>query len=149
MTDEDAPVHVYQAYIKAPADRVWQAIVDGDVTVDYFYRTRVDSTWEQGAPIRYTMPDGSLAADGVIVAVDPGRRVELTFVPRWDPDLTAEGGAREAWIVEPDTDRITKLTVEVYDLEPDSKTLTDFVEGFPNIISGMKTLLETGAPLRA
>ena len=147
VPQNDRPVHRYQAIIKASPDDVWHAIVDGDQTVQYFYATRVASTWEVGAPVTYALPYGSLAADGEILAIDPGRRVELTFQARWDPELLADGPAREVWLVEP-ADGVTKLTVEVYDLAPDSKTLGNFVDGLPEIISGMKTLLETGAPLR-
>ena len=148
MTTSDRPVHRYQVLIKAPPDEVWRAIVDGDQTVQYFYHTRVESTWEVGAPITYSLPDGTLAADGEVLAMEPGRRVEMTFQARWDPDLLADGPAREIWTVEP-ADHVTKLTVEIYDLDPESRTLRDFIEGLPEIVSGMKTLLETGAPLRA
>lgn len=148
MAENDRPVHRYQALIKASPKQVWQAIVDGDQTVRYFYQTRVSSTWELGAPVTYTLPDGTLAADGEIITIDPGRRVEYTFQARWDPDLLVDGPAREAWIVEPD-DSLTKLTVEVFDLAPDSKTLADFIDGLPEIISGMKTLLETGTTMRS
>ena len=55
--------HVYSVYIKATADRIWRAITDGDETVRYYYGTRVDSSWEVGAPITYTYPDGSVAAN--------------------------------------------------------------------------------------
>ena len=60
------PVHVYQAFIDAPTEEVWKAIVEGDVTVDYFYGTRVESTWEPGAEGVYTYPDGSRAAEGEV-----------------------------------------------------------------------------------
>lgn len=147
MSQEERPVHRYQVVVKASPEEVWLAIVDGDQTSQYFFNTRVSSTWEVGAPVTYTLPDGTVAADGEILAIDPGRRVDYTFQARWDPELAADGPAREAWIVEP-ADGVTKLTVEVYDLAPDSKTLGDFIEGLPEILSGMKTLLETGAPMR-
>lgn len=140
------PVHVYQAFIKAAPPEVWRAITDGDMTLKYFYGTRVESDWEPNAKIRYTAPDGTLVADGEILSIEPGLRVEMTFIPHWDAELEAEGGAREVWIVE-DAEGATKLTVELYDIALDSKTYTDFVNGFPYIVSGMKTLLETGAPL--
>lgn len=147
MSKTDQPGFHYQALIKASPDQVWSAIVDGDQTVQYFFATRVSSSWEVGAPVLYSLPDGSVAADGTILSIDPGRRVEFTFQARWDPELAADGAAREIWIVE-SADGITKLTVEVYDLDAGSRTLIDFIEGFPEIISGMKTLLETGSPLR-
>ena len=74
-------------------------------------------------------------------AIDPGRRVEFTFQARWDPDLAKDGAAREVWIVEPQ-DEFTEMKVEIYDLAPGSKTVVDFTEGFSELISGMKTVLE-------
>lgn len=140
------PVHVYTAFIDAPTDTVWAAIVDGDTTLKYFYGTRVESTWEPGAEVLYRYPDGTKASEGEVIAIDPGRRLEMTFLPLWDPELTAEGPAREVWLVE-DAGGVTKLTVETYDVPEGGRIHTDFAGGFPFIISGLKTLLETGKPL--
>ena len=96
----------------------------------------------------YTYPDGSTAADGKVIAIEPGEMVEMTFHARWDPELEAEGPAREIWRVSA-AGSLSQLTVELYDVAPDSKTLDDFANGFPFIVSGLKTLLETGAPLPA
>jgi DNA-binding transcriptional ArsR family regulator/uncharacterized protein YndB with AHSA1/START domain len=142
------PVHVYQAFIDAPAEKVWNAIVDGDVTVQYFYGTRVESEWEPGSKIVYTYPDGSLAADGEILSIRQGAMVEMTFHARWDPELEAEGPVREIWLVE-EEGTLTKLSVEMHDIAPDSRTVTDFSGGLVYIVSGMKTLLETGSPIAA
>ena len=82
--------HVYSVFIKAAPDRVWRAITEGDETVRYYYGTRVASDW-MGAPLTYAYPDGSLAADGTVVEVEPGRRIVMSFHPRWDPEMEAEG----------------------------------------------------------
>jgi DNA-binding transcriptional ArsR family regulator/uncharacterized protein YndB with AHSA1/START domain len=140
------PTHIYQTYIKCEPEQAWNAIVDGDFTVNYFYGTRVESDWEPGAAITYTYPDGSVAADGEVIAIDHGKRVEMTFLARWDPELEAEGPAHMAWIVETDSG-LTRVTVEYYDLDPSSKRLQDFAAGLPYIVGGMKTLLETGKPI--
>jgi DNA-binding transcriptional ArsR family regulator/uncharacterized protein YndB with AHSA1/START domain len=140
------PTHIYQTYIKCEPEQAWNAIVDGDLTVNYFYGTRVASDWEPGSTISYTYPDGSVAADGEVIAIDHGKRVEMTFLARWDPELEAEGPAHMAWIVETDAG-LTRVTVEYYDLDPSSKRLQDFAVGLPYIVGGMKTLLETGKPI--
>ncbi len=140
------PVHVYRSYIRAPLDDVWNAIVDGDQTVRYFYGTRVKSGWDPGSDIRYEAPDGSVVADGEVLAIDAPHKLEMTFHARWDAELEAEGPVREVWLLE-DADGLVKLTVELYDAAPGSKTLTDFTQGFPYIIAGLKTLLETGQPM--
>lgn len=141
------PVHVYTVFIDAPPDAVWAAIVDGDTTVKYFYGTRVESAWEVGAEVVYRYPDGRRAAEGEVIAIEPGRRLEITFLPLWDPELTAEGAAREVWLVE-DAGGATRLTVETYDVPEGGRIHTDVAGGFPLIVSGLKTLLETGKSLQ-
>jgi uncharacterized protein YndB with AHSA1/START domain len=140
------PTHVYKMYIAAPVEEVWKAITDGDVTVQYFYGTRVASGWSPGDEIVYTYPDGTVAADGEVLACDPPHRVEMLFHARWDPEIEAEGPVREVWQVE-DADGASLLSVEMWDIAPDSKTLREFSGGLAYILSGMKTLLETGKPL--
>jgi DNA-binding transcriptional ArsR family regulator/uncharacterized protein YndB with AHSA1/START domain len=141
-----APDHVYQAYIRCTPEAAWQAITDGDQTIHYYYGTRVESGWTPGGPIKYTRPDGAVAADGEVIAVEPNHRLELTFHPRWDPELDAEGPVRTVWLIE-ESEGLTQVTVEYYDLAPGSRQHTDFVGGIPYILSGMKTLLETGEPM--
>ncbi|MDH3606509.1 MAG: SRPBCC domain-containing protein [Acidimicrobiia bacterium] len=140
------PVYVYQAYIAAEPKKVWKAITDPDYTVRYFYGTRVESDWTAGSSLRYLGADGSVVADGEVIAVDPPHRLEYTFTPRWDPDLEAEGAAREVWLVE-DANGASLLTVEMYDVPVDSKIFADFSSGFPYIVSGLKSVLETGQSL--
>ena len=139
------PSHVYQTYIRCEPASAWDAIVNGDQTVQYYYGTRVESDFTEAAPIRYLSPDGSVVADGVIIAVDEPRRLELMFHARWDQELSEEGPVRMVWLVD-EANGLTTLTVES-DMDPESKTYGNFSEGIPYIVAGMKTLLETGEPL--
>ena len=141
-----APTHVYTAYIDGSVSDVWRAITDGDQTVKYFYGTRVESSWEPGSAITYLGEDGSVVADGEIISYEHESRLEMAFHARWDPELEAEGPVREAWIVT-DADGMTMLSVEMHDVDPASKTYSEFSGGFPFIVSGLKTLVETGAPM--
>lgn len=143
----DQPVHIYQVFIGAAQEVVWEAIVDGDQTVQYFYGTRVESEWTPGAPLRYLDSKGNVVADGKIIDIDAPNKVTMEFVARWDPELEAEGPAVESWIVEPAGESACKLTIELYGVSRDSKTYHDFTNGFPFIVSGLKTLVETGKPL--
>jgi uncharacterized protein YndB with AHSA1/START domain len=142
--------HVYAIDIKAPPERVWRAITDGDDTLRYYYGTRVRSTWEVGAPISYDYDDGSpAAADGIVLEVEPGRRVVMAFTPRWDPEIAAEGPIRMTWEVEAGVDGgPTRLTVTSA-LVPGSRADAEFRGGIVHIVSGLKTFLETGVPLVA
>lgn len=145
-TMTDAPTHVYETYIAASAKEVWEAIVDGDKTAQYYYGTRVDSTWEIGSPITYYGQDGSVVADGEILAYVEQELLELTFHARWDPEIEAEGPCRMVWRVA-ETGGTTKLTSEAWDIEPGSRTDRDFAGGMSYIVSGLKTLVETGRSL--
>lgn len=140
------PDYEYQAYVRCGTDAAWRAIVDGDQTVEYFYGTRVESSWAPGDPLRYLSPTGEVVADGRVIAIEPGERLEMTFHPRWDPVLDQAGSVREVWSLE-EVEGVTRVTVACYDLDAAGPAYAHFAEGVPLIVSGMKTLLETGEPL--
>lgn len=139
------PTMFHTVFVNCRPEDAWRAITDGDMTVQYFYGTKVESTWEADAAIRYLGPDGEVVADGVVIAIDAPHRLEMSFHPRWNPDLDAEGPVREVWTVET-ADDATKVSVETWDVDSDSKTYAEFIEGFPYILSAMKTVLESGEP---
>ncbi|HET9521713.1 MAG TPA: SRPBCC domain-containing protein [Candidatus Limnocylindrales bacterium] len=140
-----APDHVYSVFIKAAPDRVWRAITDGVETEQYYYGTRVDSDWSPGGRIVYGYPDGSVAADGEVIEIEPGRRVTMTFHAHWDPEIEREGPVRMAWEIEPAGEGVSKLTVTTSGMG--EKTAASFTGGMVHIVSGLKTYLETGAPM--
>ncbi len=133
--------HVYSIYINAPPERIWRAITDGDDTIRYYFGTRVVSDWAPGSHIRYDYPDGTVAADGDVIAVDPPRRLEMTFNARWDPELEAEGPVRQVWELEP-AESATKLTVTTFGLKSGSRIAEEFSGGMVFIVSGLKSHVE-------
>jgi len=141
-----APDHVYTVYIQADAARVWRAITEGDETVRYYYGTRVASEWTPGAAVVYTYPDGSVAADGEVLEYDAPSRLVMTFHAHWDPELEAEGPVKMIWALEPQG-AMTKLVVTTTGLRAGSRIEGDFSGGISFIVSGLKTLIETGEPL--
>jgi uncharacterized protein YndB with AHSA1/START domain len=141
-----SPDHVYSVFIKAAPDRVWRAITDGVETEQYYYGTRVNSNWAKGSRIVYEYPDGKVAADGEVLDIDPGRLLMMTFQHRWDPDDTS-GPVTMTWQLEPTDDGGTKLMVTTAGLVAGTKMAVEFSEGIVYIVSGLKTLVETGAPM--
>ena len=145
------PTHVYETYIRCRPKEVWEALIDGDQTVRYYYGTRVESDWSPGAAVRYLGADGQVVADGEIVVAEEPERLEMRFHPRWDPVLEGEGPVHMVWAI----DQVDgphspcRVRVEYHDLDPDSQTFRDFNQGLPFIVAGLKTLLETGQPLAA
>ena len=142
--------HVYSVFIKASPERVWRAITDGDDSARYYFGTRVASSWEPGAPISYAYPDGSAAADGEVLEIEPGRSITMSFHPRWSPEIAAEGPVRMTWTIElgDDPGAPTRLVVTTA-IVPGSRIEAEFISGIELIVSGLKTLLETGQPLAA
>jgi DNA-binding transcriptional ArsR family regulator/uncharacterized protein YndB with AHSA1/START domain len=139
-----APDHVYSVLIRATPERIWQAITDGVETERYYYSTRVDSDWARGGRVVYSYADGSVAADGEVIDIDPGRFVTLTFHARWSPEIEAEGPVRMTWQVEPAGPDVSKLTVTTSGLREGGAAARDFAGGIVYIVSGLKTLVETG-----
>ncbi|MEO8274331.1 MAG: SRPBCC domain-containing protein, partial [Chloroflexota bacterium] len=112
-------------------------------TEQYYYGTRVKSDWKVGSRVSYDNPDGTVAADGEVLACEPPKRLEMTFLARWDPEVEAEGAIRHLWVLEPE-DGATKLTVTSSGLKKGSKNAENFGSGIIWIVSGLKTFVEGG-----
>src|SRR5690606_30925214 len=82
--------HVYETFVKATPERVWQAITDPEYTRRYFHATAVTSTFEPGSPVRYVMADGSDAVEGVIEEIEANRRLVMTWHVLYDAALAEE-----------------------------------------------------------
>lgn len=145
------PVHVHEIHIQCRPEDVWRALTEGDQTIQYFFGTRVESIWAVGAAIRYVYDGGpmhgDLAADGTVLAIEEPRLLDTTFHPRWDPESEAEGPCRTLWLIEPEAENVTRVRVEYYDIDPAGPQMDQFRAGIVAILSGLKTLLETGQPL--
>lgn len=138
---------VYQIYIRTTPERLWEAITDPAMTRQYFYETTVESTWRSGAPLNRRGPDGSLKLEGEVLEIDPPRRLVHTFISSYDNPEERDPPSRVTWEIEPlgETCRLT-LTHEHYAGE--TETYKGTLTGWNPVLSGLKTLLETGTPLR-
>ena len=148
-TPMDTFDHVYSVFIKASPDRVWRAITDGDETVRYYFGTRVASDWTAGVAADAT-PTRTARSPPTARSSrsSPAGASSMSFHPRWDPEIEAEGPVRMTWEIEPTDDGGSKLTVTSA-LTPGSKSAEEFAGGIVLIVSGLKTFIETGEPLVA
>jgi uncharacterized protein YndB with AHSA1/START domain len=143
-----APSHVFQIFIRATPEQIWEGITRPEYTSRYFYGSRVETTGETGAPIRHYGPDGAtLWGDNSIIEADRPRRLVHTWRALYDQELAAEPASRITWELEPQPGGVTKVTVVHDRLEESPKTSAHVSGGWMFIISGLKTLLETGEPL--
>lgn len=141
-----APRHVYQTFIKATAEEVWQAITDPAFTRRYFHRTAFEASLEPGSGFRYVLPDGREAVDGTIEVAEPPRRLVMTWHVLYDVDCAAEPPSRVEWLLTPG-DGVTRVTLVHGDLGQSPHTWESVRDGWVWVLDGMKTLLETGEPL--
>jgi uncharacterized protein YndB with AHSA1/START domain/DNA-binding transcriptional ArsR family regulator len=143
-----APKQVYQIFIRATPQQVWDAITKPEFTAQYFYGSRVETTGESGTPIRHHSSDGaSLWGDDMVIESEPPRRLVHTWRALYDPELAAEPPSRVSWEIEPQPHGVTKLTVIHDELEQAPKTAAHVAGGWMFILSGLKTVLETGSAL--
>jgi uncharacterized protein YndB with AHSA1/START domain/DNA-binding transcriptional ArsR family regulator len=140
------PSLVSQIYIRATPEQVWRAITESEFTLRYYYASSVESTWQPGAPYRYLI-DGNEAIVGTVIEADPPHRLVQTFDARWDDEVTPDPPSRLTWELEEVGPGITKVTTIHDGADNRTKTLEQAAGGMPFILSALKTLLETDAPL--
>jgi uncharacterized protein YndB with AHSA1/START domain len=141
-----APKHVFEIYIRTSPEKLWAALTDGELTTKYFFGTRARSSWKPGAELSYTDAKGTLMVDGKVVEVDPPRRLVQTWRAAYSPETAKERPSRVTWTIEP-LGPLCKLTVLHDDFDGETATWKSTGAGWPLVVSGLKTLLETGEPM--
>ena len=143
----DKPEFVYVTYIAATSEAVWNALVDGEMTKDYWVRHRNASDWRIGSRWEHQDYDDPAVVDivGEVVESEPPRRLVVTWASPADAhDVTKR--SRVTYEIEPSMGT-ARLTVIHEGLEPGSGMLRGVTEGWPIVLSSLKTLLETGQSL--
>jgi uncharacterized protein YndB with AHSA1/START domain/DNA-binding transcriptional ArsR family regulator len=134
---------VFEIYIKTTPERLWQAITDTEMKRIYTFGAVVTSDWTQGS--RYQgVGQGMPIFEGENLEVDPPRRLVQSFRALWDEDVKGEGTSRVTWEIAPVGDSC-RLTVIHDQLREDANN--QLYGGWPMLLSGLKTLLETGETL--
>jgi uncharacterized protein YndB with AHSA1/START domain len=137
---------VYVTYIRTTPEKLWQALTDPEFTRRYFFETWQDCEWKAGASWRMVVPNGQATDSGQVLEIDPPRRLVLSWRNEFRPELHEEGYSRCTFELEPKGSSV-KLTI-VHEIDrPDSKLVQAVSNGWPHILSSLKSLLETGEPL--
>jgi uncharacterized protein YndB with AHSA1/START domain len=147
-TTTETTVQVYQVFIKASPEQIWDAITKPEFTEKYFYGARVESTVEPGSPWRHRGPDGSLWGDETVLEADPPNKLVVGWRSLYDPELADEPASRITWEILAHEGGYSQLTVVHDQLEGSPKTAASVSGmGWMMVLSGLKTLVETGKPL--
>jgi uncharacterized protein YndB with AHSA1/START domain/DNA-binding transcriptional ArsR family regulator len=147
MAANGKPSHVYVVYIRATPERIWDALTQSEFTQQYFYGSTVESDWTPGSAYVREI-DGETAIVGEVLVAERPSRLSLTFDARWDDEVAPDPPSRVTWEIEPAGDGLSKLTVVHDGFDGETNTYHQAAGGMPYILSGLKTLLETGEPLQ-
>jgi uncharacterized protein YndB with AHSA1/START domain len=133
---------VFEIYIRTTPERLWHAITDPEIRAKYNFGAGVTSDWTPGARLEMGAPNASgLLGEGEVLEVDPPRRLVHTMIALWGEDVKSEGSSRVTWEIEPIQDSC-RLTVTHDQLREGAND--QLYGGWPMILSGLKTWLETG-----
>jgi DNA-binding transcriptional ArsR family regulator len=143
--EEEVMEKVFEIYIKTTPERLWEAITDSEMRRRYNFGVGVTSEWTPGSRYEGVHPMApSTLLEGENLEVDPPRRLVQSFTALWGEDVKREGTSRVIWEIEPVGDSC-RLSVTHDQLREGANA--ELYGGWPMILSGLKTLLETGETL--
>ena len=145
---ESVRTQQHTVVIAASADRTWHALTDAAESARWYFGTGVASSWQPGAAYTYRYPDGTVAIEGTVERIEPPHLLVMTFSARWDDATSADPESRVTWQIEPEGD-LCRVTVRHEGMPVGSATEQQTGSGWPYLLSNLKTLLETGTPLRS
>jgi DNA-binding transcriptional ArsR family regulator/uncharacterized protein YndB with AHSA1/START domain len=143
---EEKPSHVFAVFIRTTLEQLWEAITSSDYTLKYYFASTVESDWKVGSSLIYKIGDQPAIVGEVVESV-PHEKLVCTFDARWDDEVRPDPPSRITWLLETAGPDVCKLTVVHDGFESRTATFEQVVGGMPFILSGLKTLLETGKPL--
>jgi uncharacterized protein YndB with AHSA1/START domain len=143
-TETVTATQVHQIYIRAAAQAIWDAITKPEFTALYFFGARITATADRVVSLS---PNGDVWGDEAVLEYDPPRRLVQEWLSRYDPELADEEPSRVTWEIEPQDGGVCKLTVIHDRLEGAPKTAESVAGGWMFVLSGLKTVVETGSPL--
>ena len=142
VIDGRGTMSVFEIYIKTTPERLWEAITDSELRSRYSFGVGIESDWSPGSAYRAEHAGAGFAiSEGENLEVDPPRRLVQSFTALWSDEVKAEGASRVTWEIEPVGDSC-RLRVTHDELGGDANS--ELYGGWPMILSGLKTLLETG-----
>ena len=140
------PEYVYVTMIAATPEEVWRGLTTPEFTEQYWHNTRIESDYEPGSVVEFTNPDGSVGVCGEILEAHYPETLAYTWRFARDRAMMDDPPSRVTFRLER-LDVGTRLTVTHDQLAEGSATFAAVSTGWPYVICGLKTLLETNAPV--
>lgn len=140
--------YVYISYIRTTPERLWSALTDAEFMKQYWFGMHGESQWTAGSAWQLVSGDGQIMDSGEIVEADPPRRLVIRWQNQWKPELKAEGHSLCTMELEPSGSAVRLSITHTIEREH-SKFIEAVSGGWPKVISGLKSLLETGSAVLA
>jgi uncharacterized protein YndB with AHSA1/START domain len=137
---------VYSIYIRTTPEKLWETLLSPEFQRRFWAETWQESEWKVGAAWKIMLPDGRVADTGEILEFEPHKRIVLTWRNEFKPELKNEGFSRMTYELDRQGDSV-KLTVTHQMDRPGTKFIQAVSQGWPPILSSLKSLLETGEAL--
>jgi len=141
------PAIVYVIYIAATPEKVWQALTNAELSRQYFSGNAVEVDLRVGGAYIVRTPDGALHISGEVIACDPPKKLTVTFNVNWPALIEKLGTTLVTWEIEQAGDAVKLTMSESHDRPLSDDILSGGRQGWPAILSGLKSVLETGKPL--
>jgi uncharacterized protein YndB with AHSA1/START domain len=138
---------VYTIYIASTPEKVWQALTTAEFSRKYFSGNSVEVDLRIGGAFIVRTPDGALHISGEVIECAPPRRLTVTFNVNWPELIEKLGPTLVTYEIEPVGDAVRLTMTESHDRPLDDDILSGGRQGWPAILSSLKSLLETGEPL--
>lgn len=145
MTALSTSSFVYVTYIRTTPAKLWSALTDTDFVPRYWLGVRAEAEWRAGGAWQLKFPDGRIADTGEVVAFEPETRLSIRWRNEFKPEFKEEGWSLCTMEIEPSAGDGVKLTVTHTMERADSKFIGAVSQGWPQILSNLKSLLETGS----
>lgn len=141
------PNTVYVTYIAATPERVWQALTSPEFTKVYFFGQSIEVEPKTGGSFVMRMLDGSVNVEGKVVEWSPPRRFACTWNVAMSPEFRALPECLVTYDIEQAGEAVKLTMTEAHSWDIPEALLSGGRSGWPAILSGLKSLLETGTPL--
>jgi uncharacterized protein YndB with AHSA1/START domain len=145
--DKFKPATVYTIYIASTPEQVWEALTSAELSRKYFFGNAVEIELKVGGKYIVRQPDGALHISGEVVECEPPRKLTVTFNVNWPALIEKLGPTLVSYDIEPAGDAVRLTMTESHDRPLSDDILSGGRQGWPAILSSLKSLLETGQPL--